>query len=334
MKKIILLSILVFTFTPTLSFADGNECEDGNCKCGNDKCAKGAACINNQCVCGTSSVSWGYAWDSCESDKTNIEVALYDKGFGDFVCKSEVVDGGTAGYTTANYFQCDNPKGCSMPDGKHVKKGYSYPWKVDDSKESYDMYEDFSKSLYAASYMCAEDALKDKIKAMGSKADKCKENVGTKLTEKEVMACVNMYKADKDDSKYPLKPIQTITYKGKKKPSWLIFYDQTNHRVCSVITNSKYDILQENRWCIPVLYSLSNLEDSFAGSSAAENFSERKVCKKGSKKAPSSGDRDTYCSDLFKAVKEEANFQKWISLAQICAGNPEGKMKEFCGYLY
>lgn len=131
-----------------------------------------------------------------------------------------------------------------------------------------------------------------------------------------------------------LSPVNTVTFKGKNYVSWLIMYDNVLKTPCHVITNSKYPIMQSNRWCIPFSGNEADLSDTFAAT-VAMTYADRKICKTGSTKQPTNGQtRDTYCNQMFDDLQNQATREHWASLSEICKVSGDPKVKEYCGHLF
>jgi len=131
-----------------------------------------------------------------------------------------------------------------------------------------------------------------------------------------------------------LVPDHAVKYPKFKHYTWLIFRDTLLNKPCFIVTNSKYPMLQEYRWCIPFSGVDDDINDSFHGS-VAMNYADRKICKEGSTKEPSNGEsRYTYCSRMFSEVKQQAERENWASFSEICRTNYDSKIQEFCGYMF
>ena len=125
-----------------------------------------------------------------------------------------------------------------------------------------------------------------------------------------------------------LSPVRAVKYERLDHYSWVIFYDNLLNKPCQVITNSKYPIMQQFRWCIPFGGSDDDLSDTFAGSIAMD-YDDRKKCKKNGALYGS-----PYCEQMFNALQEQANRENWASLAEICKTTTDATIKTYCGYLY
>lgn len=156
------------------------------------------------------------------------------------------------------------------------------------------------------------------------------------LKQQALLAQLNAPQAEQpaNDIANRLSAVQTVTFKGKNYVSWLIMYDNVLKKHCHVITNSKYPIMQANRWCIPFSGNEADLSDTFTGS-VAMDYADRKICKTGSTKAPSDGQtRDAYCNQMFNDLQNQAKRENWASLTDICKVITDPKIKEYCGYLF
>ena len=131
-----------------------------------------------------------------------------------------------------------------------------------------------------------------------------------------------------------LTPVRAVKFPKKKYFSWLIMHDNLLDKPCHIITNSKYPIMQMNRWCIPFSGSDSDLSDTFAAS-VAMDYVDRKICKTGSSKQPSNGQtREAYCNQMFNALEAQAKRENWASFATICKTTTDAKLREYCDYLF
>lgn len=344
MKLAALISTLVLGFvTPQFAVAqdDSFACKNGGCVCGNDRCAKDAYCIDNKCVCGSSSAMM---MPHGAFEKDDYEIAVYDAGMGDFICDGHYLLNGSMGTIYAYRYVCQNPAGCNLPDGKKVNAGYAYPWQIDENKSSdngdyIDMLQnDYFSSSQGRVQACMKTVLLKKYEEFQNEGVQGLDSV--ELSESEIQFCVDKhYKYLKreqpfdKDSEITLKPVRMIVYGEKTRPTWLIFRDASG-RSCAVVTHSKYELLQKNRWCIPFNKD-GELKDSLVTAAAAKKFSEYTVCKKGSKSKPSTSDRDSYCKAFNEELQNEAGLQDWISLSELCAKKTaSSKLKEYCLYLY
>ena len=125
-----------------------------------------------------------------------------------------------------------------------------------------------------------------------------------------------------------LRPVRTIVW--NKKVGCLVFED--NHRrPCAVIANSKYELLQRTRLCIPFSGNDEDIKDSWAGSKVAAKYTEHKKCKN----QPITTS-DSYCRNFFNEIIQESSKDHWVSFSAICkqqaASDPV--IREYCDYLY
>ena len=125
-----------------------------------------------------------------------------------------------------------------------------------------------------------------------------------------------------------LRPVRTIVWNNKV--GCLVFED--NHRrPCAVIANSKYELLQRTRLCIPFSGNDADVKDSWAGSKVAAKYTDHKKCKNQSVTTS-----DTYCRNFFNEIIQEAANDHWVSFSAICKQQAatDPVIREYCGYLY